>query len=100
MDLIRPRRLKCQILPANLIQKMDPILQVFHTLFDLTVRTKLVTDGRNRVLLTLREHIITDKLTRSICHAKGNRTLFHGHHAPRLHISKYHIINRFQICLF
>ena len=71
MDLIRTCRLKCQILPADLIQKMDPILQVFHTLFDLTVRTKLVTDGRNRVLLTLREHIITDKLTRSICHRQA-----------------------------
>ena len=69
----------------DFVQQRNLILQCLHTLLDFTVCRQLIADGRNRVLLALWEHIIFDELSRTVCHAKRNRTFFHGLETARIH---------------
>jgi len=98
MDLIHSCFLQRQVVLADLIKQLDSLLQIFYAFLDLTVSAKLITDYCNSVFLALREHVILDKLSRSVRHTKCNRAFLHCHHTSRLYITKDHIINRFQIC--
>ena len=83
-----------------LIQKRNAVLQVIHTFLDLPVCPELFTDRGNRILLALREHIILDKLTRSVRHTKCNRTFLHRHQPSRINIAENRIVHGIQISFF
>ena len=85
---------------TDLVKHFNSLLQIFYAFLDLTVSAKLITDCCNCVFLALWEHIIFDKLSRSVRHTKCNRAFLHCHHTARLYITKDCIINRFQIRFF
>ena len=76
------------------------MFQILYPFLDLPICTQLLTDGRNRIFLTSRKHIILDELSCPVGHPKSNGTFFHRHQTSRVNSAKDGIIHCVQISLF
>ena len=77
----------------------DLVFQHVDLFLDVPVRAELFADRLDRVALAFREHVVPDKLPRSVGHFQCDCAFFHRHKAVAVDITENLVIQRADIRL-